>query len=68
MCVGSSPDTSGNPAVLRSRYVVSRRIDGGVLEVPPDTATAYYAVMIQPDEVVWTGDGRKLRLLCARGD
>jgi hypothetical protein len=24
---------------------------------------AHYAVRIQPDEIIWTGDGRKLRVL-----
>jgi hypothetical protein len=28
-----------------------------------EAGEAHYAVMIQPDEVIWTGDGRKLRVL-----
>jgi len=28
-----------------------------------EAGEAHYAVMIQLDEVIWTGDGRKLRVL-----
>jgi hypothetical protein len=28
-----------------------------------EAGEAHYAVMIQPDEVIWTGDGRKLLVL-----
>jgi hypothetical protein len=28
-----------------------------------DAGEAHYAVMIQPDEIIWTGGGRKLRVL-----
>jgi hypothetical protein len=33
--------------------------DGG------DAGEAHYAVMIRPGETIWTGDGRKLRVLDA---
>lgn len=28
-----------------------------------DAGVAHYAAMILPDETIWTGDGRKLRVL-----
>lgn len=28
-----------------------------------ETGTAEYAVLIKPGEMIWTGDGRKLRVL-----
>jgi hypothetical protein len=33
------------------------------LEDGSETGQAEYAVMIQPGETIWTGDGRKLRVL-----
>jgi hypothetical protein len=31
-----------------------------------EAGEAHYAVRIQPDEMIWTGDGRKLRVLETR--
>jgi hypothetical protein len=28
-----------------------------------EAGEAHYAMLIQPDEIIWTGDGRKLRVL-----
>jgi hypothetical protein len=33
------------------------------LEDGSEAGQAEYAVMIQPDERIWTGDGRKLRVV-----
>lgn len=33
------------------------------LEDGSEAGEAHYAVMILPDETIWTGDGRKLRVL-----
>jgi hypothetical protein len=51
-----APSGPGTEGPMLYRYRLHTR-DGG------DAGEAEYAVQINPDEIIWTGDGRKLRVV-----